>query len=138
RRICAQRRAAVSDLFCRSGSERSPEDCLGLLSRVDESLMWPAFSGAGLFREQAQEPHDDRREERHSADQAGSVKEGLQERRFARVVGRLFQEVQWIPFDASHRSASMAALQPSPAAETACRYVGSATSPAAKTPSTEV
>ena len=27
---------------------------------------------------------------------------------------------QWIPCEASHRSASMAALHPSPAAETAC------------------
>src|SRR5262249_42432989 len=37
-----------------------------------------------------------------------------------------------IPGGAGQRSASIAALQPSPAADTAWRYVGSATSPAAK------
>lgn len=36
------------------------------------------------------------------------------------------------------RSASMAAMQPEPAAVTACRYVESCTSPAAKTPGTLV
>src|SRR3954467_8578429 len=39
---------------------------------------------------------------------------------------------------ASHRSASSAAMQPIPAAVTACRYVWSTTSPAANTPSTFV
>src|SRR5690606_16315240 len=38
---------------------------------------------------------------------------------------------------ANHRSASMAAAQPEPAAVIACRYVRSTRSPAANTPSTE-
>src|SRR5438552_18463187 len=40
--------------------------------------------------------------------------------------------------DPSHRSASRAAIEPKPAAVTACRYRKSWTSPAAKTPSTDV
>src|SRR6185369_11940623 len=40
-----------------------------------------------------------------------------------------------MPSDSSQRSASMAALQPSAAAVTACRYRWSWTSPAMKTPS---
>jgi hypothetical protein len=80
------------------------------------------FSGGrGLPREQAQQPHDYSGEERHRTNQAKRVKERLQEGCFARVVGRLFQQAQWMPLEASQRSASMAALQPSPAAETACR-----------------
>src|SRR5215470_9886466 len=44
-------------------------------------------------------------------------------------------QVSWL---ASQRSASSAAAQPVPAAVTACRYVRSTTSPAAKTPSMAV
>ncbi len=42
------------------------------------------------------------------------------------------------PRSASHRSAAMAAMQPDPAAVTACRHSESTTSPAANTPSTSV
>ncbi|GIV16038.1 MAG: hypothetical protein KatS3mg022_1473 [Armatimonadota bacterium] len=48
------------------------------------------------------------------------------------------QPLYSIPCAASHRSASIAAIQPEPAAVTACRYTRSATSPAANTPSTLV
>ena len=42
---------------------------------------------------------------------------------------------QWVPLTSCHRSASMAAMQPDPAAVMACLYVWSWTSPQANTPS---
>ena len=42
------------------------------------------------------------------------------------------------PFSDRYRSAASAAMQPEPAAVTACRQCGSCTSPAAKTPAKEV
>ena len=56
------------------------------------------------------------------------------------VDGRGYQlvavEASTSPTDSSQRSTSMAALQPSPAAVTAWRYLWSCTSPATNTPST--
>src|SRR5512136_2620492 len=86
-------------------------------------------------------PGGEKRERGEDQHEAEDVEKYRQERRIGRRLRRSGASIrvfrQCAPWCASHRSASIAALQPSPAADTACRYVGSATSPAAKTPSTD-